>query len=128
MPINSFKDLIVWQKSMDLIPTVYDIASKLPSEERYGLTSQLHRSVISIPSNIAEGTKRGSRADFRQFCKVASGSAAELETQLLAVQLIYFINTKPALDKLIEIQKMLTKLNQKLDKKQTSNYKLKTIN
>ena len=115
MAINSFKDLKVWQKSMDLIPLVYSVASKLPQFERYGLADQLRRSVISIPSNIAEGSKRGSRADFRQFCKIAAGSAAELETQLLATERIYSpVGIEPILSQLVEIQKMLTKLNQKL--------------
>jgi len=100
---------------MELIKDVYDIAKELPAHERYGLSDQMRRSVISIASNIAEGSKRGSRAAFKHFCSIAAGSSAELETQLLAAQSIYEINgIEPVLTKLLAIQMMLTKLQQSL--------------
>ena len=130
MQIKSFKDLMVWQRAMDLIPEVYLITSKLPSKEAYGLSSQLQRASVSIPSNIAEGSKRSSRVDFRQFCKVALGSAAELETQLIVVQKIYpSILVDDALLMVTEIQKMLSSLTGKLAiTSEPKNHKLKTTN
>lgn len=65
--INSYKDLIVWQKSMELVVEVYRVTEIFPKSEIYGMTSQMRRSAVSIPSNIAEGRKRGSRKDFRNF-------------------------------------------------------------
>lgn len=115
MGIDSFKDLVVWQKAMDLSEVVYKITDSLPAKEMYGLSSQMQRSAVSIASNIAEGSKRSSRADFRQFCLVALGSAAELETQLLLVERLYSkIAVDLAVKEAVEIQKMLTSLAKKL--------------
>jgi four helix bundle protein len=80
--INSYKDLIVWQKSMSLVLEIYKLTDKLPKEEIYGLTSQMRRSAISIPSNIAEGRRRSSRKELERFMIIAYGSGAELETQV----------------------------------------------
>jgi four helix bundle protein len=80
--INSYRDLIVWQKSIDLVVLIYGLTEKFPKEEVYGLTSQMRRSAVSIPSNIAEGRSRGTRKDFAQFLRIAHGSGAELETQI----------------------------------------------
>ncbi len=80
--VNSYKDLIVWQKSMELVVEVYKITNQFPKEELYGLTSQMRRCVISIPSNIAEGRRKGSRKDFLKFLFISYGSGAELETQI----------------------------------------------
>lgn len=130
MKINSFKDLVVWQKSMELTSSTYYITSQLPQKEAFGLSSQMQRASISIPSNIAEGSKRSSRLDFRQFCKIALGSAAELETQLLIVQRIYpSIDISSAIINVVEIQKMLGSLINKLVKNpEPINNKLKTTN
>src|SRR6185437_2373050 len=83
MKINSYKDLIVWQKSMQLCEDIYLITKEFPKSETYGLISQLRRCSISIPSNIAEGHLRGHKNEYIQFLRVAFGSSAELETQLL---------------------------------------------
>lgn len=108
---NSVKDLIVWQRSMDLVVDVYRIAKKLPDEERFGFTSQLCRAAVSIPSNIAEGAKRGTQKEFSHFLHVANGSAAELETQIILVRRLYpAVKTETALGKLAEVQKMLNGL------------------
>ncbi len=107
--IDSFKNLIVWQKSMTLAKEVYEVSRTLPATEAYALISQIQRAVVSIPSNIAEGTKRSSRKDFANFLRMAVGSAAELETQLLLIDSIYpKSDTKKAKDLLIEIEKMLS--------------------
>ena len=78
----NYEDLLVWQKSMDLVERVYSVAKIFPSEELYGLTSQLRRAVTSIPLNISEGHGRGSGKDFKRFLLVARGSAYEVNTIL----------------------------------------------
>lgn len=108
--MSDFRDLIVWQKSMTLAKEVYMFTKELPAGERFGLMSQLRRCSVSIPSNIAEGSKRGSKKDFAQFLKIASGSAAELETQLLLVEDIYGSETSTIIATLKEVQKMLESL------------------
>ena len=82
MKIGSYKELIVWQKSVELSVRVYILTEQYPKEEIYGLTSQMRRASVSIASNIAEGRCRGTRKDFSQFLRVAFGSGAELETQI----------------------------------------------
>ncbi|KKW10964.1 MAG: hypothetical protein UY50_C0023G0010 [Parcubacteria group bacterium GW2011_GWA2_49_9] len=79
---KSYKDLIVWQKGIDLSVLVYELTEGFPNEERYALTSQMRRAVVSIPSNIAEGRCRSTKKDFCHFLHIALGSAAELETQI----------------------------------------------
>ncbi len=82
MSVESYKNLIVWQKSMDLVLLIYSLTKKFPEEEIYGLTSQMKRAEVSVPSNIAEGSRRSSKKDFRNFLLNAYGSGAELETQI----------------------------------------------
>ncbi len=84
--VYSYKDLIVWQKSIDLAVELYTLTENFPRSEVYGLSSQMRRAAISISSNIAEGRRRGTRKDFTQFLRIAYGSGAELETQLLISQ------------------------------------------
>lgn len=118
--INSFRDLIVWQKSMQLVVGIYEITKKMPSEEKYGLTNQLRRAVVSVPSNIAEGWGRKSRGHYIQFLRIASGSLCETDTQLeLAVRLSYF-HEKDVVSlkgQLLEMEKMLRSLISKLEQK-----------
>lgn len=116
MTITSFKDLRAWQISMDIVIEVYKLAWQLPRNETYGLASQMQRAAISIPSNIAEVSKRGSRADFRQFCRIALGSAAELETQLLLTKQLYphVVVVDNLLLHVETVQKMLGPLAKKL--------------
>ena len=78
--INSYKDLKTWQKGIDLVEITYKITISFPKTEQYGLTSQIRRSSVSVPSNIAEGWGRGYNNSFLQFIKIASGSLYELET------------------------------------------------
>lgn len=79
---QSYKELIVWQKAMELVVAVYDSTRAFPKEEQYTLTSQIRRSALSVPSNIAEGSRRSTRRDYRSFLVNAYGSASELETQI----------------------------------------------
>ena len=87
---GGYRELVVWQKAMDLVVIIYTFTEKFPKTEIYGLTSQMRRSAVSIPSNIAEGSKRQTKADFRNFLAIALGSAAELETQLLIANRLKF--------------------------------------
>ena len=80
--IQSYRDLIVWQRAMELVVDVYGMTRSFPECERYGLSSQLRRSAVSIPSNIAEGQGRLTRGEFRQFLGHARGSLSEVETQV----------------------------------------------
>lgn len=111
--MQSFKELIVWQKSMNMCTEVYRLCDKLPKAEQYGLESQIKRCAVSIPSNIAEGFKRGSKKEFAQFLRIASGSSAELETQLMIIERVFNLDTTIQLEALLEIQKMLTVLIRK---------------
>jgi four helix bundle protein len=82
MKIHSYRDLVVWKKATELVIQIYELTEKFPRSEIYGLTSQMRRTAISIPSNIAEGRRRGSKKEFLRFLLNAYGSGAELETQL----------------------------------------------
>ena len=118
MANRNFKDLIVWQKSMDLVEEIYRLVDSLPQNEMYGLSSQMRRSAVSIPSNIAEGQKRQSKKEFTQFLSIAQGSNSELQTQLMIcnrLELLTDDQSKSALNYTIEIDKMLSKLIQSLN-------------
>ena len=93
MPLQSYRELTVWQKSLTLVVDVYKLTESFPREELYGLTSQMRRAAVSIPSNIAESRRRGSRLDFRHFLLTSLGSGAELETQLEIVKRLPFGRT-----------------------------------
>jgi len=84
--MSSFRDLLVWQKSMDLADVVYRLTRSFPREETFGLAAQLRRSAVSIASNIAEGQGRSSSREFKQFLNIARGSLCELQTQLEIAQ------------------------------------------
>ena len=88
--ITSYKDLIVWQRAVELVVAIYDLTSDFPAQEQYGLTSQMRRAAVSVPSNIAEGKTRGTRKDFHHFITIAFASCAELETQLLIAHKLSF--------------------------------------
>ena len=112
-----YKDLLVWQKGMALTKLVYLLTQKFPAEERYGLTSQLRRAAVSIPSNIAEGQARRGTTEFLQFLSITQGSLAELETQLLlSIDLSYCkqLEADSALKEIDELQKMIVFLKRKL--------------
>ena len=112
--VESHKDLVVWQKSMDLVVLVYKLVQELPKSEQYALSDQIRRAAVSIPSNIAEGKSRNSIKEYKHFIGIAKGSVAELETQLLICERIGYFNKEElsnTLGLLDEVSKMLTKLN-----------------
>lgn len=111
--LHSYKELIVWQRSVELAIAVYGLTEGFPKEEIYGLTSQMRRCSVSIPSNIAEGRFRGTKNDFLHFLRMAYASGAELETQLIIAKAL--IKTKnldyTKVDSLLlEVMKMLNKM------------------
>jgi four helix bundle protein len=108
--IKSYKDLLAWSKSMELIKLVYRLTRLYPDNERYGLTAQTRRAAVSVPSNIAEGYGRRTRADYVRFLDIARGSANELETQMLAAMSLGFApnaDWQDALDRVDEVQRIL---------------------
>jgi len=112
---EGFKSLIIWQKGIELVKETYRIGRKLPKTEQYGLLSQMCRSAVSVPSNIAEGNRRGSRKDYAQFLRIAHGSLAELETQLIIVQDLYpSIDVQKARVLSDEISRMVSVIIKKL--------------
>ena len=115
--IKSFRDLVVWQKAMDLVVLVYEITKQFPIDERYALTSQLKRASVSVPSNIAEGYGRNSTIDYIRFLQISLGSLYELDTQLELANRLGFASedaAKDALELCAEIEKMLVALISKL--------------
>ena len=117
METHNFKELKVWQFSMNLVKEIYLITQDFPNEEKFGITSQIRRCVISVPSNIAEGAGRGSNKDFARFLSIALSSAYELETQIILSKDLEFI-TEESFNKLIsrihEVQKMLFVFQKKM--------------
>ncbi|HEX3890539.1 MAG TPA: four helix bundle protein [Verrucomicrobiae bacterium] len=110
---QSYRDLLVWQKSMALAKEIYKLTAKFPPEEKFGLISQMRRATVSVPSNIAEGQARNTTGEFVQFISHAEGSLAELDTQLtLAVELNFLSSEKAAacLDSITELRRMLNGL------------------
>jgi four helix bundle protein len=110
---QSYRDLLVWQKSMALAKEIYKITSGLPAEEKFGLISQMRRAAVSVPSNIAEGQARNTTGEFVQFISHAEGSLAELDTQLtLAVELNFLSSerAKFCMDSIAELRRMLNGL------------------
>lgn len=120
MPIKSYKDLIVWQKSIELVKEIYKIAKQLPQEEKFILIPQMVRAGISIGANIAEGWARNHKIEFIRFMNISFGSVCELETHLIVAKSQYAnIDYSKADGLVIEIQKMISKLitNTKLSNK-----------
>ena len=113
--VASFKDLLVWQKGIELSVETYEVARQLPKTEQFRLASQITSAATSVPSNIAEGYRRNNTAEYRHFCGIALGSAAELETQLIITQRVFpDVNSTVAMGLAVEVQKMLTGLIAKL--------------
>ena len=120
---SSYKDLIVWQKSILLVKQIYKLTSVFPGDEKFGLISQLRRASVSIPSNIAEGQARRTTGDFIHFVSNAEGSVAEVETQLIIAVELSFCSQAQAdtcLTLVIEIRKMLNALRRTLQEKSRS--------
>jgi len=118
--VNSHRDLVVWQRSIEFVTKIYETTNNFPKEELFGLTSQLRRAAISIPSNIAEGFARKHNKELIQFLYVSLGSSVEIETQLLIAKNINYINDEIYIsltNHLSEISKMIIGLIRKIEGK-----------
>lgn len=114
---RNYRDLIVWQRAIELVVEIYRITRTFPKEELYCLTSQMRRAAISIPSNIAEGQGRRTRKEFANFLSIAHGSLREIETQLIIAQQLQYntlINLEAALNRCAEIGRLLNGLSNSL--------------
>ena len=115
--IKNFQDLRIWQIGIEVVKDIYIVTKKFPREELYGLTSQMRRSAVSIPSNIAEGFRRYHNKEYKQFLYIALGSCAELETQIIIANELDYINETnktELIEKIKYICRMTVKLIQKL--------------
>jgi four helix bundle protein len=120
--VRHYRDLLVWQKAVDWVEAIYAATRSWPQDERFGLTSQIRRAAVSVPSNIAEGCARRSTAEFLRFLSIARGSLAEVETQIIvATRLSYLDQTSqtPLLEAADEISRMLAGLIAKLEERRT---------
>ena len=116
--MNSYRDLIVWKKSMLLVTSIYKLTSEFPDDEKFGLTSQIKRSAVSIPSNIAEGYGRNYKKDYSRFLQISRGSLYENQTQMeIAVNLSFLKeeDLKEIKELSLEVEKMLNSLIKKLE-------------
>ena len=116
--VYSYKELIVWQRSIQLVTAIYELTESFPRDELYGLTSQIRRAAVAVPSNIAEGRSRGTRKDFLQFLRIAYGSGAELETQIEIAKILQStksLNYSEVDVVLLEVMKMLNAMIKKLN-------------
>ena len=115
--VKSHKDLLVWQRSMDLVETVYRLTGSFPSVEQWGLVSQMRRAAISVPSNIAEGYGRQATGEYRHHLSIGRGSLLELETQVLLAKRLRYLQPADAdsvLNEIEEISRMIATLVSKL--------------
>ena len=120
MAVLSYRDLIVWQRAMELVKAAYRATRGFPADEMYGLTSQLRRAAVSIPSNIAEGRGRQSTNEFVQYLSIARGSLCEAETQVLIAQQLGYVSDQVATDFLAlsdEVSRLTTGLIHSLCRK-----------
>ena len=109
MEVKSYRDLVVWQKAMDLVETVYRLMSRLPREEKFALADQMRRAAVSIPSNIAEGYARLSPRDYGRFMTIARGSVFELQTQLLICKRLGYL-TEQDIEKPLELSDEVSRM------------------
>lgn len=119
MTVRGYRDLDVWKRSVSFVTAVYAATQGFPKEELYGLTSQIRRSAVSVPSNIAEGRAKRTTKDFIRFLNIAYGSMAELETQLLIASNLGFLKSAaldPLLDEASQIARMINGMRNGLEK------------
>ncbi len=117
--MHRFEELKIWQKAMNVVENSYKQTANFPKEEKYGLTSQIRRSAVSIPSNIAEGAGRNSNGEFKQFLGIANGSSFELLTQLYLSERLNLLtkeNIKPIINEILEVCNMNYSLQKSLSK------------
>ncbi len=116
MTITSYRDLHVWQKSMILVKEIYKTTKNFPKDELFGLSSQMKRAAVSIPSNISEGCRRRSKKDYRHFLIIAFGSGAELETQIEIALGQDFFGSPEAQELLRQLEEVMRMLNALIEK------------
>jgi four helix bundle protein len=119
-PARDFKELVVWQKAMDLAEMVKELSDGFPRDEIFGLTAQIRRAAVSVPCNIAEGQQRRGSREFLRFLSIASGSLGEVETQLiLAIRFGYLTEARiqPAVALISECQRMIQAIRTRLDRR-----------
>ena len=117
--MHRFEELKIWQKAMDITENCYRVSENFPKEEKYGLTSQLRRSAVSIPSNISEGAGRNTNGEFKQFLGIANGSSLELLTQLYLSKRLNLITeekVRPIINEILEVTRMNYSLQKSLTK------------
>ena len=114
--LNSYKELNVWQRSIELVVEIYNLTNLFPKTEAYGLTNQMRRAIVSIPSNIAEGYTRKHRQEYLQFTRIAFGSGAELETQIVIAKKL----NMASLDKFTKSEELLDQIMKMLNKMTSS--------
>ena len=117
--MHRFEELKIWQKAMDITESCYRVTDNFPKAEKYGLTSQLRRSAVSIPSNISEGAGRNTNGEFKQFLGIANGSSFELLTQLYLSKRLNLITeekVRPIINEVLEVTKMNYSLQRTLSK------------
>jgi four helix bundle protein len=120
---RSYRDLVAWQKAVDLVVEVYRESSSWPADERYGLTSQVRRAVVSVPANIAEGSGRNGTAELRRFLTIAHGSLCEVQTHLEIAERLGFMvpsASAPLFERGAEISRIINGLIRSLDRSQSS--------
>lgn len=120
MPIRDYRDLIVWQKAIDLVEAIYQTTTAFPREEVYGLTFQVRKAAVSVPSNIAEGHGRTSTREFLNFLSIAHGSLKEVETQLVIAERLKYMNQRvkeSLLEKSTEVGRLISGLSNSLKRK-----------
>ena len=117
MPVRNYRDLIVWQKGMDLVVSVYHVSNAMPKEEIYGLTNQMRRAAVSIPSNVAEGYGRKSDRELLRFLGITQGSLCEMETQLTLAERLGFLKAEdlaPVFEQATDVTKLAAAFSAKL--------------
>src|SRR3954462_14020447 len=106
MALTHYRELIAWQKAVEIVCTIYRVTSSFPAEERFGLTNQLRRAAVSIPSNIAEGQGRGASRDFARYLRMANGSRQEVETQIVIAHRLGYLNQEQTATVLSDLEEL----------------------
>jgi four helix bundle protein len=118
---HNFKDLKIWQEAMKVVKSTYLLTAQLPLDERFGLISQINRSAVSIPSNIAEGSGRTTDKDFLNFINISLSSSFELETQLILANDLFQLDVKDLIIKINELQRMIVGFKKSISSKLNNN-------
>jgi four helix bundle protein len=114
--MRDFRKLTIWSQSIDLVLLIYKLTTKFPDSERFGLQSQMRRAIVSVPSNIAEGCSRTSQIDFKRFLEISLGSLFELESQLIIVEKLGFINDQELEEMIVKVSGLQKQTNNLISK------------